>query len=96
MIKLTDNLLGLCNHPVAPRQNYLNIKQDFRQLQRMTPLEVIIPLQAAMTPTLPSSPVVDTANYDVFPNSIPTIFRTFSPWLISVFISRYLTFLINN
>ena len=75
IIKLTDNLLNLCNFPLGARQNTLSISKDFRNLQRMTPVRIIIPVTATMTVTLPSSTKKRGLeyNYQPFPTNPPTI-----------------------
>ncbi|KAJ2724502.1 hypothetical protein GGI07_001933 [Coemansia sp. Benny D115] len=53
--KLTDWLLGLSN--AAPRNNTtMHMSRDFPQLAKCKPLNIIVPLQQSMVPTLPSTP----------------------------------------
>jgi len=48
------------------------MSKEFRTLQRMTPLDLIIPLQTTLIPTLPSS-TRDLGSHKPFPNELPTI-----------------------
>ncbi|KAJ1652981.1 hypothetical protein IWQ61_006805 [Dispira simplex] len=70
--KLTDCLLQLCNFPVPPRTTALSVHKDFRSLVRMTPLQLIIPLQRSLTVTLPTSSQALVA-HNPFPGALPTI-----------------------
>ncbi|KAJ3291727.1 serine/threonine-protein kinase M1 [Borealophlyctis nickersoniae] len=70
--KLTDNLLLLCNHQVGPRENALSIKKSFRNLERMVPLRMIVPLQSTMTVTLPADGQ-SSSDHRPFPRDSPTI-----------------------
>ncbi|KAK9679778.1 hypothetical protein K7432_016161 [Basidiobolus ranarum] len=71
-IKLTDQLLGVCNYPVSSRETTLSINRDFRTLQRMTPLNIIVPLQSTLTVTLPASSQT-LSSHNPFPAEQPTI-----------------------
>ncbi|XP_038072304.1 serine/threonine-protein kinase ATR-like [Patiria miniata] len=57
--RLTDRLLELCNKQVEHTCNTLSINNDFRSLKRLVDdsnfSNIIVPLQSAMTVTLPSS-----------------------------------------
>ncbi|KAJ1964146.1 hypothetical protein GGI12_001602, partial [Dipsacomyces acuminosporus] len=56
--KLTDLLLGLCNAmPPARSVTTMYMSKDFKALDKSTPLDIIIPLQSSLVPSLP-----DTAN----------------------------------
>ncbi|KAJ3342792.1 serine/threonine-protein kinase M1 [Gonapodya sp. JEL0774] len=72
--KLTHELLNLCNHSVQPRETVLSINSDFRQLQRLTPTNIIVPLQALLTVALPSNGQA-AASHKPFPEEQPTIMR---------------------
>ena len=73
-MRLTDQLLDLCNTFVPPRDTTLSLSRDFRSLQRMMPLDIIIPLQTSLTVTLPvSSSSVDGSTHKPFPSLQPTI-----------------------
>jgi serine/threonine-protein kinase ATR len=72
MQRLADQLLLLCTHKVARQQNSLSMSRDFRTLLRMTPLDVILPLQSSLTVTLP----ITSFNYpshSPFAQNLPTI-----------------------
>ncbi|KAI9206311.1 uncharacterized protein BJ171DRAFT_28115 [Polychytrium aggregatum] len=71
-LKLTDQLLGLCNHTIAKGENTLSISRHFRELQRLVPLNVMIPLQSTLTVTLPTSNTV-LHHHQPFPNEYPVI-----------------------
>jgi len=71
-IKITEQLLNVCNFLVPPKENILSMSKEFRTLQRMTPLDLIIPLQTTLIPTLPSS-TRDLGSHKPFPNELPTI-----------------------
>ncbi|KAH9248203.1 hypothetical protein BASA81_014163 [Batrachochytrium salamandrivorans] len=70
--KLTDQLLHLCNFTIPRDVSSISMAKDFRTLQRMTPLSMIIPLQSSMTVTLPTSSK-SAASHMPFPNDLPTI-----------------------
>ncbi|TPX68250.1 hypothetical protein SpCBS45565_g03305 [Spizellomyces sp. 'palustris'] len=69
---LTKNLLDLCNFPVQSRETTLSVSKNFRTLERMAPLRMIVPLQSTMTVTLPSGKQSATAHRP-FPIDAPTI-----------------------
>ncbi|ORX89906.1 hypothetical protein K493DRAFT_288711 [Basidiobolus meristosporus CBS 931.73] len=71
-IKLTDQLLGVCNYPVSSRETTLSINRDFRTLQRMTPLKIIVPLQSTLTVTLPANSQT-LSSHNPFPSEQPVI-----------------------
>ncbi|KAF5185097.1 serine/threonine-protein kinase ATR [Thalictrum thalictroides] len=49
-----DHLIKLCFHPGQPKAKTINISTEFSALKRMMPLGIIMPLQQALTVTLPS------------------------------------------
>ncbi|KAJ2734564.1 hypothetical protein IW152_002221 [Coemansia sp. BCRC 34962] len=54
--KLTDMLLGMCNAvPQARTATTMRMSKDFRQLFSCTPLDIIVPLERCMVPTLPDA-----------------------------------------
>ena len=55
MTLLTDQLLQVCNHPIAADVTSVRLDTEFRVLYRMAPLEVIVPLQVALTVILPGA-----------------------------------------
>jgi len=71
-MKMTDQLLNVCNYQVPPRENILSMSKEFRVLQRMTPLDLIVPLQSSLIPTLPQSNR-NPGSHKPFPNELPTI-----------------------
>ncbi|KAL5713935.1 non-specific serine/threonine protein kinase [Ranunculus cassubicifolius] len=52
---LVDHLIKLCFHPgQQPKARTINISTEFSALKRMMPLGIIMPIQQALTVTLPS------------------------------------------
>lgn len=51
---LIDHLIKLCFHPGQPKARTINISTEFSSLKRMMPLGIILPVQHALTVTLPS------------------------------------------
>ncbi|XP_020579052.1 serine/threonine-protein kinase ATR [Phalaenopsis equestris] len=51
---LIDHLIKLCFHPGQPKARKINISTEFSALKRMMPLGIILPIQQALTVTLPS------------------------------------------
>ncbi|KAJ3693956.1 hypothetical protein LUZ60_009436 [Juncus effusus] len=51
---LIDHLIKLCFHPGNPKSRVVNISSEFSALKRMMPLGIILPVQQALTVTLPS------------------------------------------
>jgi len=51
---LIDHLIKLCFHPGQPKAKTINISTEFSSLKRMMPLGIILPVQQALTVTLPS------------------------------------------
>ncbi|WVZ78438.1 hypothetical protein U9M48_026147, partial [Paspalum notatum var. saurae] len=51
---LIDHLIKLCFHPGQARARTINISTEFSSLKRMMPLGIILPVQQALTVTLPS------------------------------------------
>ncbi|KAJ3040430.1 serine/threonine-protein kinase M1 [Rhizophlyctis rosea] len=67
-----EQLILLCNHPVDQRQTTFNISKNFRSLDRMAPLNMIVPLQTSMTVTMPTEG--QSLNlHQPFANAPPTI-----------------------
>ncbi|XP_072968879.1 serine/threonine-protein kinase ATR [Typha angustifolia] len=50
---LIDHLIKLCFHPGQPKARKINISTEFSALKRMMPLGIILPVQQALTITLP-------------------------------------------
>ncbi|XP_070572431.1 serine/threonine-protein kinase ATR-like isoform X2 [Ptychodera flava] len=70
--KLQDKLLDVCNHTVQSSCDRLSMSMHFKSLKRMVEDEnfspIIVPLQSAMTVTLPSTPGVH-ASHNPFPGA---------------------------
>ncbi|KAH9318621.1 hypothetical protein KI387_020390 [Taxus chinensis] len=62
---LTDHLINLCFHGGQPKAQTISISNDFSALKRMMPVGVIMPVQQALTVTLPPDGISDR-NYDPF------------------------------
>uniref|UniRef100_A0A1D1YBN2 Serine/threonine-protein kinase ATR n=1 Tax=Anthurium amnicola TaxID=1678845 RepID=A0A1D1YBN2_9ARAE len=65
---LIDQLIKLCFHPGQPKARTVNISTEFSALKRMMPLGVIMPVQQALTVTLPTcgTSLADPPQFDVF------------------------------
>ena len=65
---LVDQLIKLCFHPGQSKAKAINITTEFSSLKRMMPLSIIMPVQKALTVTLPSSSpdLSDSSQFDVF------------------------------
>ncbi|PKA50257.1 Serine/threonine-protein kinase ATR [Apostasia shenzhenica] len=72
---LIDHLIKLCFHPGQPKARKINISTEFSALKRMMPLEIILPIQLALTVTLPSydSSRSDLPNFSFSAADHPTI-----------------------
>ncbi|KAJ2697835.1 hypothetical protein FB645_005817 [Coemansia sp. IMI 203386] len=54
--RLTDSLLALCNSiPPSRTTTTMHMSRDFQQLAKSTELDLIIPLQQSLVPTLPDT-----------------------------------------
>ncbi|GAA5857265.1 hypothetical protein JCM8547_009406 [Rhodosporidiobolus lusitaniae] len=74
-LKLVDQLLNLCNHPINGKVDTLSMKKTFPGLYKTAPTSLIIPLQSSLTVSLPfdSSHV---ATHKPFPPNLP-VFQEF-------------------
>ncbi|CAL9149410.1 serine/threonine-protein kinase ATR isoform X2 [Musa acuminata AAA Group] len=65
---LIDHLIKLCFHPGQPKAKTINISTEFSTLKRMMPLGIILPVQQALTVTLPTydASLMDSPSFDVF------------------------------
>lgn len=64
---LVDHLIKLCFHPGQPKARNINILTEFSALKRMMPLGIIMPVQQALTVTLPAyDPSLGNTKIDVF------------------------------
>ncbi|KAG6530237.1 serine/threonine-protein kinase ATR-like [Zingiber officinale] len=69
---LIGHLIKLCFHPGQPKSKTLDISTEFSALKRMMPLDIILPVQQALTVTLPiydTSLSADSPSFDVFSTS---------------------------
>ncbi|XP_057837480.1 serine/threonine-protein kinase ATR isoform X2 [Cryptomeria japonica] len=62
---LIDHLIKLCFHGGQPKSQTISISNDFAPLKRMMPVGVIMPVQLALTVTMPPDGISDK-NYDPF------------------------------
>ncbi|KAJ2310176.1 hypothetical protein H4S02_003575, partial [Coemansia sp. RSA 2611] len=53
---LTDLLLGLCNAAPARSVTTMHMSRDFKALARAAPIDIVLPLQRCLVPTLPDAP----------------------------------------
>ncbi|KAL6603454.1 hypothetical protein ACP70R_043815 [Stipagrostis hirtigluma subsp. patula] len=73
---LIEHLIKLCFHSGQPRARTINISTEFSSLKRMMPLGIILPVQQALTVTLPSYDTNMSNQSDFHPFSVsehPTI-----------------------
>ncbi|KAJ3201378.1 hypothetical protein HDU82_008154 [Entophlyctis luteolus] len=70
---LCDQLLVLCNYNIQGKVTMLNMSRDFRNLKRLAPLKMIIPIQKTLTVTLPADGSASNAAHRPFPFDPPTI-----------------------
>ncbi|KZO97981.1 hypothetical protein CALVIDRAFT_50339 [Calocera viscosa TUFC12733] len=71
-VKMTTELLNLADYNLPDNQYTMYISRQCRELRKITPSHLILPLQESMTVTLPST----SANQDQhkpFPNTTPII-----------------------
>ncbi|GAA5842453.1 hypothetical protein JCM9279_005388 [Rhodotorula babjevae] len=52
-LRLVDQLLALCNHPITGKVDTLSLKKTFPALYKAAPTKLIIPLQSSLTASLP-------------------------------------------
>ena len=69
--QLADQLLSLCNYNVPVNIQTISLKSEFRILQRMVPLELIIPIQSSFLVNIPLNP--NDAKHEPFVEYQPTI-----------------------
>ncbi|MCO5595170.1 hypothetical protein L7F22_049209 [Adiantum nelumboides] len=65
-IALIDQLIRLCFHGGASKARTLSLSSEFSSLKRMMPVGVIMPVQRALTVTLPADGLTNTS-YNPFP-----------------------------
>ncbi|KAI0514246.1 hypothetical protein KFK09_010281 [Dendrobium nobile] len=72
---LIDHLIKLCFHPGQAKARKINISTEFSALKRMMPLGIILPIQQALTVTLPSydSSKTDSPSFTFSAADHPTI-----------------------
>lgn len=65
---LIDHLINLCFHQGQPKARTVNISTEFSALKRMMPLGIILPVQEALTVTLPTydASITDPSSFHVF------------------------------
>ncbi|KAF9600434.1 hypothetical protein IFM89_009349 [Coptis chinensis] len=65
---LIEHLIKLCFHPGQPKARTINIATEFSALKRMMPLGIIMPIQQALTVSLPSfdANMTDPLRSDIF------------------------------
>ncbi|KAI9005259.1 hypothetical protein BC832DRAFT_531539 [Gaertneriomyces semiglobifer] len=70
---LVEQLLGLCNYKLQPRETTLSVSKHFRNMERKAPLHMIVPLQSTMTVSLPSESNQGLSMHRPFPAEAPKI-----------------------
>ncbi|KAF8405476.1 hypothetical protein HHK36_010382 [Tetracentron sinense] len=72
---LIDHLIRLCFHAGQPKAKIINISTEFSSLKRMMPLGIIMPIQQALTVSLPTyDSLADPLKFDIFSaTDLPTI-----------------------
>eukprot|EP00850_Spirogloea_muscicola_P000260 SM000001S04662 [mRNA] locus=s1:1542427:1556327:- [translate_table: standard] len=61
-----EQMIRLCFHAGQPKQKMMSISSDFGQLKRMMPLDVVLPLQRALTVAMPPDGLTDRG-FNAFP-----------------------------
>eukprot|EP00850_Spirogloea_muscicola_P009313 SM000052S17705 [mRNA] locus=s52:211237:225088:+ [translate_table: standard] len=61
-----EQMIRLCFHAGQPKQKVMSISSDFGQLKRMMPLDVVLPLQRALTVAMPPDGLTDRG-FNAFP-----------------------------
>lgn len=73
---MTDQLLAICEHPLGlPERKVFSMKQDFPQMDRLAPSQILIPLQNSLTASM-SSTSSQGAVHVPFPVNAPTFNST--------------------
>ncbi|KAI9146005.1 hypothetical protein BKA69DRAFT_1024549 [Paraphysoderma sedebokerense] len=70
--KFVDQLLALSNFAVPKSQSIISLSKEFRTLQRLVPVDLVIPLQEYLAVALPVS-VENFKNHNPFASNLPTI-----------------------
>ncbi|EMD40504.1 hypothetical protein CERSUDRAFT_44292 [Gelatoporia subvermispora B] len=73
-LRMTEELLGLCDHPIRDEKKMLAMSKDFPGLYRLAPSLLMIPLQESLTASLPPSSS-SGAIHPPFPLDAPTFLR---------------------
>ncbi|OCH94317.1 hypothetical protein OBBRIDRAFT_823598 [Obba rivulosa] len=73
-LRMTEELLGLCDHPIRDEKKTLTMSKNFPGLFRLAPSPLMIPLQESLTASLPPSSSSD-ATHHPFPTDAPTFCR---------------------
>jgi serine/threonine-protein kinase ATR len=68
---MVNELLRLCDEPVAENASSLSMSKKFAKLYGIKNSPLIIPLQESLTVNLPAS-AVDDSTYKPFPPGAPT------------------------
>eukprot|EP00850_Spirogloea_muscicola_P002685 SM000010S04323 [mRNA] locus=s10:934582:948443:- [translate_table: standard] len=61
-----EQMIRLCFHAGQPKQKVMSISSDFGQLKRMMPLDIVLPLQGALTVAMPPDGLTDRG-FNAFP-----------------------------
>lgn len=74
--KFVDQLLALSNFAVPKSQSIISLSKEFRTLQRLVPVDLVIPLQEYLAVALPVS-AENFKNHNPFASNLPTIAGTY-------------------
>ncbi|BGP36884.1 hypothetical protein JCM10449v2_000786 [Rhodotorula kratochvilovae] len=74
-LRLVDQLLALCNHPINSKVDTLSLKKTFPALYKLVPTKLIIPLQSSLTVSLPFDSS-QAASHKPFADNLP-VFQDF-------------------
>ncbi|KAJ1560982.1 serine/threonine-protein kinase M1, partial [Cladochytrium tenue] len=72
-LRLTDELLAVCNHVIPAKTTTMSVSRDFKSLKNFNHLQMIVPTQSALTVVLPSTNSPHTKQYNPFPRNVATI-----------------------
>ncbi|KAI9331418.1 hypothetical protein DFJ73DRAFT_857163 [Zopfochytrium polystomum] len=72
-LKLTDELLAVCNYPIQSKVTTMSVSRDFRGLSGLGSLKMVVPTQKTMTAILPAAKTSSLVNRHPFPANPATI-----------------------
>ncbi|KAI3661795.1 hypothetical protein MP638_003803 [Amoeboaphelidium occidentale] len=82
-LTIVEQFLNICNYVIPEKENkkdrkggqvnHLTISGDFPSLKRLVPINVILPIQDSLTPSLSSSMSSSPQGFKAFGDNLPTI-----------------------